>query len=346
MASDNLRNRLIAAFGSDNVKKKDGKLPSEAQQQEQMLITCFERMRGLEDGKGVDIRQRVVTIGLATVIPRKDIVQGLLQLSDFVSAVRVRASLFANYLHMKMPEEGARPPEPTCNFFKQCLNLFRSAGGADAVLRGHYATFIRKTRFAPFKWVGVGNVDQAFVYQAQDMADAAKTYVKVHFKKRLQTLVRWALRMRIPRRADVKAKVYGARLHSLVVWVTGGGVGADVRGALRAKLAELDLPFTGAALRVCRDIAGWEERLGDAPSFHDMRLRLLELQRAYLHDDRRRYQAVCGELHEAHPGDGNKKVRSKLLRDTDVWGYPPPPKEASPLPVCHTGATFVRVDKS
>ena len=30
-------------------------------------------MRGLEDGKGVETRTRVVTVGLSTVLPRDDI---------------------------------------------------------------------------------------------------------------------------------------------------------------------------------------------------------------------------------------------------------------------------------
>ena len=71
--ASNLRNRLLRRFGEDKVKKNDGTLPSESKKQVEMLITCFERMRGLEDGKGVETRTRVVTVGLSTVLPRDDI---------------------------------------------------------------------------------------------------------------------------------------------------------------------------------------------------------------------------------------------------------------------------------
>jgi hypothetical protein len=343
VSSDNLRNRLIRRFGAEYVKKVNGELPSEILQQEQMVVTCFERLRGLKDGHGVKDRTRVVTIGLSTVVTRPDIVDGLRRLSDFVSKVRVAASLFANYVNMKMLEQGERPPEPVPDFFKQCLNLFRGSGKASELLQGHFAVFTRQTGLAAYSWSG-GSVDQAFVYQSQDMATAASTYVEVHYKKRLVTIVKWALRMRISRPPAVTKKAFGARLHSLAVWVTGVREEPDVIAALRTRMDELGLLQSFDSVEpLCCEILDWELVLGRRATVEDCRLHLLRLQLLYVHDDARRYQSICSALHQAHPGKQNVKVRGALIKEQ--WGHPTPPKETCPLPVCHTGATFVRVDK-
>ena len=345
---DNLRNRLIDRFGLDYVKKVDGSLPSESLYQEQMMITCFERLRGLEDGKGVDIRERVVTCGLKTVIHehlREDIVNTLMILSDFVSKVRVSASLLANYVNMKCMEEGVPLPVASAVFFKHCLNCFSGSGGASDLVNRHFNEFVTRTGLLPVHQWSKGSIDQAFVYQSKDMAAAASTYIEVHYKKRLQTLVRWAIRRRVVRPAHMAPRTFGGLLNKLAVWVTSRREEMDVVAALRAKMDELGIQGFDDIEPLCCEILDWDLLLGHEPTFEDRRLHLLEMYDRYVNDDRRSFENVWKNLHSSHPGDENKKVRCALFKQTSWADYPAPPKATCPLPVCHTGATFVRVDK-
>ena len=125
------------------------------------------------------------------------------------------------------------------------------------------------------------------------MAAAADTYVETHFKKRLQSLVRWALRMALPHHEDMTPKVFGRKLHSLVVWVTGERDEDDVVAALRAKMDELGLRGFDAVEPLCCTVLDWELALGRRATIEDKRLRLLEMHRSYVHTNRRRYEEIC-----------------------------------------------------
>ncbi|KAG5192882.1 hypothetical protein JKP88DRAFT_291265 [Tribonema minus] len=203
--ADNLRNRLIREFGAAAVAKKDGGLPSEAQKQHEMLIRAFERRRGSPPGQGEYTRTRVVTARLDKVLLKSNgrrIGAALREVVSVVSRCRVLASLLANYIHIKLWEEGAPFPDADDKFFRGDLK------------------------------------EASDLTEAKEMAVAAGNLTELHYEGRVRSIVSWRLRKLI---LDARPAIpRGDALKLLLGRLTTGAVGADAR-ALRQQLVAADL---------------------------------------------------------------------------------------------------------
>ncbi|KAG5186312.1 hypothetical protein JKP88DRAFT_272602 [Tribonema minus] len=342
---NNLRNRLFKAFG-DAIRLKNGELPSAVKLLSSLLLRTF---GVLKRGKDEVRPERVSTIpiGLKTVL-RDSPIEGITvdtiinkftAVSDHASKVRVNASLLANYIFIRALQEDDQLPVANAAFFKACLSCCRGAVTGCVAVKQRFVEFSAATGITAYQ--PMPGTTRVFENQADDMAVAAKTFIKVHFNDRRQTLLKWGLKVKLRGRVPFNQKVFERRVGELCSFVLSDRSEMDVMAALRDELQRLGFNncFDDIEQLCCTvmDFYG-----SDDPS----KLRhLLELQEMYLTEDRRQYDSICSEAYTAfpklQPDDTNKEARQALL---DQWlFYEAPPKIMSPLPINHNAATFIRL---
>lgn len=175
------------------------------------------------------------------------------------------------------------------------------------------------------------------------MVTPASNFMEICFLSRNKCLLKWALRIRLfPfKLSSMSSKSFGYKVHELSEkFVDFDGTDAEASYLLHSEGFMSD-----AALRkVLPVIREFNQPCG--VSHHERRLFLLKLQLKYLMPDKRTYESIVSEARESYPGSTpeDKQLRSQYY--TSRWPVDcPPPKEMSPLPVCHTSATFVQYDK-
>ncbi|KAG5180629.1 hypothetical protein JKP88DRAFT_246735 [Tribonema minus] len=340
-AEDNLRNRLIRAFGEQLVAKKDGTVCSQAQKQQEMLIRAFERARGLPQDTGEYIRAASVTARLDKVLlPTNGEAVGarLKEIVGIVSRCRVIATMLANYVHVKLWEAGEPLPQADLDFFKGCLDCVRgSSSKCASQVRGRWEELKDASGLTEVDG-DMRGLNAVMIWQAKSMKDAAATLTDTHYDNRIKAMVSWALRKLI---VDAyPATPRGEPFKCLLATLTTKGGGSSAP-QLRAALvtAGFDAVVDGAeALR------GEATRLAATASHHLKRRHLADLQAAYVDGDRSAYEAMWQQLHLEMPGDDNKAARGQASRVRWTYGGKGPPKICSALPHCSSGATFVRFD--
>lgn len=262
----------------------------------------------------------------------------LTELSDFVSRVKVSASLLANFIYHKCMEEGVSL-DANQEFYMACLACYR------AERKRPVGPLPRiQSRFEDLRTLsGLGVVpgdnsgtNQVFVYQAALMATDASNAVEVNFGKRVKTLLSWGLRVRIrPLFQQITDKQFKDRLAALTAFVAD----ASDTARLLPKLRELGFESCiDSIAELCEAVTSFRDTSVSAKRRH-----LLNLQQRFLSEDRRQYDAIVEEAFRLHPGKDGSALRGEFI--TQRWTHDTPPNIMTPLPCCRAGARFVRVDK-
>lgn len=330
LESDNLRNRLIKKFGDSCVRLKDGKLPSQLQKQQEMLIRAFRRIKG--DEGAVKTRTRVVTARLDKILLDDDVVrEGILRAVDRVSRTRVLASLLANFIFMKKHESDEALPVADQNFFTGCLSACRGSKGGAAFIHQFWKTLKDETKLKDVP-DAVRGLSQIFVYQATEMETAASNLTDFYYDGKVKSIISWALRKAI---IDSHPEARALDLKKTLAELT--ALCADLNleeTALEEKFASLGF---SAATNAAKEIR--REASTTTTTNEEKRAHLMRLQKIYCRDDRLYYDAVWRDAEEI-----DKKDRKTWVAER--WIYKEAPsKDSPPLPFCHSGASFITLDK-
>jgi hypothetical protein len=344
---DNLRNRLFKVFG-DAIRLKNGELPSQVKLLASLLLRTFGVLKW---GGGAKRAERISTIpvGLKSVI-RDSPIEGITAefmmnkfkaVSDHASKVRVNASLLANYIFIKALNKEDRLPEADSAFFKTCLSCCRGATTSNTVVKGIFQEFSAVTGITAIPTMS--GTTRVFENQADDMAVAAKNFIDIHFESRLETVLRWGLKVKLRGSVNFTNTVFNRRVGELCTFLLSDRQEIDIMGAVKGELMRLGFPERSFddVEQLCAMVL---DRDGDER--HVKLKLLLDLQELFLTEDRLRYDTVCSSAHdifpELHPVDTNKDKRLAMIKKE--WGfYENPPRTMSPLPICHNAATFVRL---
>jgi hypothetical protein len=167
--SNSYRNRLFRVFG-DSIRLKSGGLPSPIKGLVELTLRTWTKLRY---GKNVseDIRDRTVTVGIQKVLRTICYVPGtqeltaesiqskFIELSDYVSRVRVLASLLANFICLEKLDNGLDLPETDAKFFSACLCVSRSSKGGSVSIHEAFQRFCTATGNIPLsKKIGVSTL--------------------------------------------------------------------------------------------------------------------------------------------------------------------------------------------
>jgi len=334
-SAPNLRNRLYRTFG-ERLRTKAGDLPDPRS----LLASCMLRLLAmLTRGETEQQRIRTVTIGLDTILhdsgaegaTAQDMQNRFKAVSDHVSRLRVNASLLANHICMKALQDQLPLPVADKKFYSSCLSACRSGSGGGAEVREAFQIFSDATGIQLLS--SMPGTSTLIAEEATKMATAASNYIELNFNARRKTLLSWALRRSLRPLVQLSKTVFDRRTARLAAALEEGSVNVPGEVARLGFAAGLPMVLTLQTLLV-----------GDL-STDSLKLRqLLHLQQTYLAQDYDTYLAACNAAHAAFPGEENKQARSAMIAATWTF-YMTPPSVASPLPVCHNTATFIRLSK-
>ncbi|KAG5184074.1 hypothetical protein JKP88DRAFT_315688 [Tribonema minus] len=336
---DNCRNRLLKAFGRRAVQKTTGdnaELYSESQDREELFLRAFERQRGKE----LDVRYRVVTIGLKAVVAdvreKADILDKLSELTSYFSRLRVYASLFSQFvITQSLNAQGQVMRTIDAAFFRSCFDAFCYPSQSNPLSQ----------QFSQFKSLtGIGslqappNTKEIKNDQAKKLWTATMTRMKEHYQKRVKAIANWVFRDVIrPHHSDMADKIFSGKVQQLIAFMSRGpSSAADVVAAL------IGLGFDDIIYRL--DIITFCERARAVDGVTEQIRHWFNLQREYIDEPRRRFEMVIRAANTLHPGKQGKQGRKKFI-DTN-FTRKAPPKIVAPLPYANPRAVFIRIDKS
>ena len=165
---DTYRNRLFRFFGN-NIRKKDGGLPSPITKLVEMTLRTWTRLR-YGDKVSQECRNRTITVGLDKVlvdtfaIPSPDLdkmsmTERFQDLSDYVAKVKVLASLFANFNNLEAFQAGEPLPEANAKYYSTCLMACSSRKGGERKIHESFTRFCEQTGNTPLpKKTGVSTL--------------------------------------------------------------------------------------------------------------------------------------------------------------------------------------------
>ena len=153
-ATNNYRNRLLAAFGN-KIMKKDGTLPSAIKELVSLTLRTWTKLRYGEDAVQTT-RDRTVTVGVQKVlldefnIPEitlnREVMQSkFIELSDYVARVKVMASMFANFYSLEQIDKGEEFPKANAKFYSACLMAASARKGGDKAIHQSFQRFCTLT---------------------------------------------------------------------------------------------------------------------------------------------------------------------------------------------------------
>ena len=174
------------------------------------------------------------------------------------------------------------------------------------------------------------------------MATSASTFMEYQFLPRFRCLLKWALRSRLYqfKPVNVSNKTFAYRMHRLAEHFT--DFDRNV-GVITTALQALSYGQEAIAL-VIPVIQDFNQPCGQLD--HERRLMLIKLQTDYLTQDKRTYEDVIRQAHEQFPGNNTAAKTQRKNYLSANWQFDTvPPKEMTPLPMCHTRAAFVTYNK-
>jgi hypothetical protein len=349
--------RLIAEFG-DSVNTKAGKEPDDTRHIPELLCKLYTRRKNSKAPSArLNSRVRVVTLGLdKLILPTfKEETAVLKQVVDYVSQLRVTASLFANWVQLRQLSQG----QLVCNIYDDTNNIFSKAlttcyGGSQGKKFKELFRVFSEVTGIPLHGAPMTNINQILSYQATEMKTAASNMDELNFTGRVQSIVKYVLHKTV-RNSGVSEKVLCRRIHDLAVLI----VEQASEQQVKAKFASYGfiqwLPHLNEFCRMIRDDIPDATRKGEYPA----RVRFLWLlQRDYVEADRTVYNEVVEMSHELYPDTDDdslsKDARKELnqvqskKRATYIksnWALRSPPKLTLPLPLCKREAAFIRIDQ-
>lgn len=172
------------------------------------------------------------------------------------------------------------------------------------------------------------------------MRTAASTFMEHGFLKRNTTVLKWALRSRLfeHRPGNMTIKSFAYKLHRLASSLVDFH---EDDAALQDMLQADGFTLTAAVFDVLNTVVRDFNR--DCGITDPERRRfLMDLQREYITPDRQRYEPILTQAHTSFPDD--RQARTQYISQHWQFGIAPP-NEMTPLPICHTKATFVQYDK-
>lgn len=167
--ADSYRNRLLRCFG-DSIRLKKGGLPSPIKGLVELTLRTWTALRY---GKDVsqETRDRTVTVGVQKVLRTICYVPGthvltaesiqnkFIELSDYVSRVRVLASLLANFICLVSLDNNTDLPKADAQFFSACLSACRTSKGGNTSVHEAFQRFCTATGNIPLpKKTGVSTM--------------------------------------------------------------------------------------------------------------------------------------------------------------------------------------------
>jgi hypothetical protein len=349
--------QLQAEFG-DALLKKDNKEPDINRKVPALLCRTFSVLKQGDKAHRatketcviLSLQKFLRRASVKQLITRDEFIDSVKLASDYITKLRVAASLFANWIFIKKLEAGDPLPDPSTAFYTACLQ--RLVAGS---VPSDKATVDVTTLFQEFSAVtGIAPVQdcpcrltQVIVFQATEMSTSATNFIKMHYLSRLQCLIRWALKKKLQLRVVMNQDVLNRRINSLVEFLTTTTISEnDVIDSIHNKLLELELDeYTIDVEVICAE--AWYGNILAASTYSQKLQCLLELQQKYLHVDRRQYLSFDQQAWVQFPNKECKEQSSKRQQYMKQhWKYDTPPKEMSPLPKCKDGAAFIRMDQT
>ena len=336
---DSFRNRLFLRFGN-LIHKKDGSLPSSVKGLVSLVLRTFAKIKHGADAS-INERSRTVTVGLETVLnddsQREKVLAKLKSVSDYMSEVRVNASLFANYLLIKLYNSGQPLPERTTGFFEDCLKLCGGSKFKRPDLRPHFDQFTQLTGISPL--TPESGVDQVRHYEADKMATAAASFLENHFTDRRASIMKWHFTSQLSSNGRSE-KLFKEHIHTFCDFIVSDDRESDTDLIERVKQCFISLGF------LQHEFASVEHMINTVLDFYhtssDKLQHLIELQELFITEDRRHYEGVVHVALNLFPTDNS--ARTAYI--AQHWSFTSnPPKCMAPLPFCDSHAVFIRVDK-
>jgi len=339
--------------------KKDGSRPVLHKNIPAFLCRTFSILK--EGGtKHRAVRQSCVTLGLDKFLRRSSIKNLLTQgemadqiraASNYISRLRVPASLLANWICIRRLAAGEKLPDASNEtFFTACLQILT---GAKPSTR---ATVNVEEEFDQFRAAtGIDvipdkpcTLTQVIVYQAKEMATAAGNFMELNYLKRVQCIIKWAFKKQLQdKQLGMTSIVLKRRIHRLVEWCT--ALPADVTsdnfiGKVHDRLFQLELDQFADRLEViCADASAAAIQVN--ATYSEKLEVLLQLQQHYLHTDRRAYLTVQNMAWQLFTDKTEEHATARSLYVQEHWSFDVPPQEMAPLPKCKDGASFIRLDQ-
>ena len=344
--------QLQQEFG-EAILKKDDKQPDLNRKVPALLFRTFSVLKQGKDTHR-STKQSCVVLSLQKflrsrsvnhLITREEFIDQIKVASDYVSRVRVAASLFANWIFIKKLAAGEPLPDASTAFFTACLQrlVAGSVPSAQAAVNvtALMQEFSAATGIEPIPDCPC-RLTQVLVYQAQEMSTAASNFILMNYLSRLQCLIRWALKKQLQTRAGLDREMLNSRINTLVEFFTTTRVEEErLIEMIHSKLSEMGLDeFAVDVELVCA--AAWSGSVLSTGSYSNKLQYLLELQQEYLHHDRRQYLQVQQQSWALFPEEDSTRRQAYMKQ---FWKYDVPPKEIAPLPKCKDGAAFLRLDQ-
>lgn len=184
------RNRLFAQC-KNAVKLKSGGLPSPIKGLVELSLRVWSNIR-YGQNRSLGLRDRVITVGLKKVLNEhvdskaasltgEIMEERFILMSNYCSQVRVKASLFANFIHMKAFMEN-NPIAADEKFYSQCLILCRGSkpNGKDPTMVDLFKDFESRTGLhAEPKMQGVSTLFERQVWYVYNLKIYCRCFILI-----------------------------------------------------------------------------------------------------------------------------------------------------------------------